>query len=154
MEYTGIDVSKKLLDYAATKSPTHFKFVENRSLSIPAPADSLGLVCAFSVFTHLLHHETYIYMEDIFRALKPGGILVFSILEFAAKSHWPIFLATVEAARQKTSAHLNSFIERDAIATWASKLNFTVGVFLEPDHAWGAAGALGQTTAILRKPKN
>ena len=55
----------------------------NRALYIPAPDACADMVCAFSVFTHLLHTETYLYLEDIRRVLRPGGRLVFSFLEFA-----------------------------------------------------------------------
>jgi ubiquinone/menaquinone biosynthesis C-methylase UbiE len=151
LQYTGVDVVQKLLDYAATKSPPHFLFLQNRTLSIPAETASLDLVCAFSLFTHLLHHETYLYMEDIYRILKPGGKLVFSFLEFAAECHWPIFLATVEGARTRVSPHLNSFIERGAIAVWASKLGFTVKDYIDPTQSVSATGPLWQTTAIIQR---
>ena len=39
------------------------------------------MILAFSVFTHLLHEESFIYLEDFKRVLKPGGSVVFSFLE-------------------------------------------------------------------------
>jgi ubiquinone/menaquinone biosynthesis C-methylase UbiE len=151
VDYTGVDIVQRMLDYAATKSPPQFRFLLNRALSVPAKTASLDLVSAFSLFTHLLHHETYIYLQDIHRVLKPGGRLVFSFLEFAAENQWPTFLNTVEATRNSTAPHLNSFIERSAIALWAEKLGFTVEGYIEPTEVVSAAGPLGQTTAILRR---
>ncbi len=80
------------------------------------------MICAFSVFTHLLHHESYLYIEDACRALKPKGKLIFSFLEFADPGHWRVFEDTVEAQRSAVPTHLNSFIERSAISVWASHL--------------------------------
>jgi ubiquinone/menaquinone biosynthesis C-methylase UbiE len=151
VDYTGVDIVKALLDYAAAKSPAHFRFVLNRALAVPAPDASLDFICAFSLFTHLLHHETYIYLQDSHRALKRDGKLVFSFLEFAEKTHWAIFESTAEGARNKTLPHLNSFIERDVIGLWASKLGFASEGFIDAGAAVSPAGALGQTTVILRK---
>lgn len=151
MNYLGIDIVQKLLDYAATKSPSHYRFVRHRALTIPAEVASVDMICAFSLFTHLLHHETYLYMQDMNRVLRPGAKLVFSFLEFAADYHWPVFMNTVEGARTDTNPHLNTFMERSAIAIWAGKLGFVVEGYVEPLHAVGSSGPLGQTTAVLRR---
>ena len=151
LQYTGVDIIQKLLDYAATKCPRHFHFINNQTLSVPANSATIDIVCAFSLFTHLLHHETYIYVEDIHRVLRTDGKLVFSFIEFAAECHWPVFAATVEGARAKTSPHLNSFIERNVIALWASKLGFSIEGYIEATCSIGGMGALGQTTAILKR---
>ncbi len=150
VRYTGVDIVQALLDYAATKSPAHFRFLLHRALSIPAEASSLDLVSAFSLFTHLLHHETYIYLEDMHRVLKPDGLLVFSFLEFAAEKHWPIFMGTADQVRTTNTTQLNSFIERSAIEVWARRLGFVVEGYIEPIQAVSPVGPLGQTTAMLR----
>ena len=153
IDYTGIDVVQALLDYAATKSPPQYRFLLNRTLRIPAADASADMACAFSVFTHLLHAESYIYMEDLKRVLRPGGRLVFSFLEFAEANHWPIFAGTAEAQRASRAPHLNQFIERGAIACWADRLGFALEGFIDaPAAPWGDPGALGQSIATLRRP--
>ena len=132
IEYTGIDIVQPLLDYAKTKSPSEYKFLLHRALNIPAPENRCDFVCAFSVFTHLLHAESYIYMEDIKRTLKSGGKLVFSFLEFHSDSHWGIFEATVEAQRGHSNAHLNTFIERSVIDIWCRKLGYNMEAYIPP----------------------
>lgn len=143
IEYLGTDVVQDLLDYAASKTPPHYRFLRHPELSVPAEDGSIDIACAFSVFTHLLHHESYMYMADIWRALKPEGMLVFSFLEFAASHHWSVFEHTIEQQRASTTPHLNTFIERQSIIVWAEHLGFGSPRFF---------GDLGQTTAILRKP--
>jgi SAM-dependent methyltransferase len=153
LDYLGIDVVQALLDYAASKSPPEYRFVLNRTLSIPAPDGSADMVCAFSVFTHLLHAESYIYMDDIRRALRPGGRLVFSFLEFAMPSNWDVFVATVDGQRNSRQPHLNQFIERNVIAAWADRLGYRVQAFIDATaNPWGEPGSLGQSIAILQLP--
>ena len=134
---------------ARTKSPRHFRFAVNQAISVPADAESVDIACSFSVFTHLLHHESFMYLKDMHRALKHGGKLVFSFLEFAAPQHWVIF---EETANAKELPHLNMFIERNAIQTWAEKLGFEIERFVGCDERVGDEEALGQSAVVLRKP--
>ena len=75
--YLGTDIVQALLDYARTKSPRHYRFELHRALSIPAPDESADMVCAFSLFTHLLHTESFLYLQDARRVLRLGGLMVF-----------------------------------------------------------------------------
>lgn len=102
IDYTGVDIVPDLLEYARSKSNSSFKFLLHRELSLPVEDRSLDMVCAFSVFTHLQHDESFLYLQDARRALKPGGVFVFSFLEFTAKSHWSVFESTVSNRRAKT----------------------------------------------------
>jgi ubiquinone/menaquinone biosynthesis C-methylase UbiE len=153
VDYLGIDIVQDLLDYAASRSPPTYRFVLNRALRIPAPDQSADMVSAFSVFTHLLHAESYIYMEDAVRVLRPGGRLVFSFLEFAEPQHWVVFSGTVDSQRHGPVPHLNQFIERNAIDLWCDKLGLVREAFVSGTEApWGDAAPLWQSLAILRRP--
>jgi SAM-dependent methyltransferase len=154
LNYVGTDIVQALLDYADEKTPEDYRFILHRDLSVPVPNASIDVACAFSVFTHLLHSESYLYLEDIRRALKPGGVVVFSFLEFGDQSepdrdrHWQPFEALVDQQRllgDATRMHLNLLIERNAIAAWARHLDYEL---LEINAHTG----LGQTVAVLRKP--
>lgn len=152
LEYLGTDVVQDLLDYAETKTPSHYRYVLHRELSVPAETASIDIACAFSVFTHLLHHETFIYMDDIRRVLRPGGKLVFSFLEFHTVSHWTVFEQTVAAQRASNTPHLNTFIERNAIQVLAERIGLRVERFIEGAEKVGGGEALGQSTVIISKP--
>jgi ubiquinone/menaquinone biosynthesis C-methylase UbiE len=153
VDYLGIDIVQSLLDYAKTRSPAHFRFLLNHTLHIPAPDASVDMVGAFSVFTHLLHAETFLYIEDIRRVLRPGGRLVFSFLEFADPEHWSDFAGNVEAQRSGGKQQLNQFIERNAIKLWCDKLGYALEGFVGGAEApWGDAPALWQSVAIFRRP--
>jgi ubiquinone/menaquinone biosynthesis C-methylase UbiE len=151
IDYYGIDIDQRLLDFARSKAPAHFRFALNRALTLPAPNASADMVCAFSVFTHLRQAETYLYLEDIRRVLNTGGKLIFSFLEFAQPLHWEIFEETVMQERHRSLTHLNEFIERSAIQLWCEKLGYQVEAFIAGDTApWGEAGPHGQSLVILR----
>lgn len=96
IDYCGIDILKTFLRYAKKKSPPGYRFILNRSFSIPLPDASFDMAAAFSVFTHLMHHESYTYLEEIHRVVRPGGIVVFSFLEFSEPTHWTVFQDTVK----------------------------------------------------------
>jgi SAM-dependent methyltransferase len=153
--FLGTDVVQSLLDYAASRTPDHYRFMLHRSLSVPAEDASIDIADAFSVFTHLLHHETYLYLEDILRVLKPGGKLIFSFLEFCSDDHWEYaFVPTVDAQRTGKPGHLNMFIERNVIKIWAQKLGYEFERFIDGGESNGDGGPLGQAVAILRRPLN
>lgn len=151
ISYMGTDVVQALLDYAKTKTPKHFKYICHRSLSVPAENSTFDIACAFSVFTHLLHHESFVYMQDIRRTLKPDGKLVFSFLEFGSKGQWGVFEDTINLQRNRTTPHLNTFIERNAIEVWAMHAGFKVEKFIDGYEPIGNNPVLGQSIAILRR---
>lgn len=149
--YLGTDIVQSLLDYAATKTPKHFKFVLHRELSIPAKGSTFDLAYAFSVFTHLLQPEIYLYLRDVARVLKAGGTFVFSFLELSEPGHWHVFQSTVDTLAAKLPSHLNMFTERSQLSAWADHAGFKVIEFIDGgDTRWNGE-ALGQSVAILRK---
>lgn len=136
LRYLGIDVVPELLEYAAKVSPRSYRFEVAPGLSIPAPDASADMICFFSVFTHLKHEESYRYLRDARRALKPGGRIVFSFLESA--KNWNVFIEMVEAA---TVPHHNQLIERSMIEAWARGLGLKSMGYDWPE--------LGQSVAVL-----
>ncbi|MGC4106893.1 MAG: hypothetical protein QM753_11150 [Thermomicrobiales bacterium] len=109
------------------------------------------MMSAFSVFTHLLPEETYLYLQDAHRALRPGGLVIMSFLEFACPGHWEVFQATVEGLKTNTRLPLNTFLSREAITTFSSRLGYACRFVAATEAPWQAAGPLGQSVAILRK---
>ena len=94
-------------------------------IGIPFPDNSADFACLFSVFTHLLHEESFFYLLEAQRTIKPGGRIVFSFLEF--EHNWKIFEDTYGTIRRGGSnVHLNTFIGRDAIQAWASHLGMDI----------------------------
>ena len=146
LEYLGIDVIQEFLDYAAARSPPHFRFILNQELCIPAPTNSVDFVAAFSVFTHLLHEETYLYLQDARRVLRAGRPIVLSFLE--SMHGWQIFEEMLNHRRASNKGHLNMFTERSQIEAWAKHLGMELTAF-----DFGSLhDAGGQSIAVLTKP--
>ncbi|MCJ2108916.1 class I SAM-dependent methyltransferase [Methylobacterium sp. E-041] len=152
ISYLGLDVVQQLLNYAKTKTPKHYEYLLNRKLSIPSSNESVDWFAAFSVFTHLLHSESFIYLHDMYSCLIPGGKVVASFLEFEHMLHWHVFEATVNQQRNSTTPHLNQFIERNQFRVWASNIGFSGVEFIDGNAApWSSGHALGQSIVIFTK---
>jgi len=149
--YKGADIQADAVAFMNKHCPG-FPAIVWTELSIDAPAASRDMVYAWSVFTHLMHEETFIYMEDIFRALKPGGMLVFSFLEFETPTHWAVFEHVIASRRAKAQKPADIFLHRDQITDWGRRIGFQ-----PPDYVSGldagatSTGFFGQSVAALRK---
>jgi SAM-dependent methyltransferase len=118
IRYIGCDVVQSLLSYALDLCHRpDWSFMLTNGRTIPCPDGSADFICFFSVFTHLLHEDSYRYLREARRCLKAGGLVVISFLEFRIPNHWPTFIASVEESRP--GQHLNQFLEREAILAWA-----------------------------------
>jgi SAM-dependent methyltransferase len=163
--YLGTDVVPDLVEFAReTCRRRDWRFEVVDSLRIPAPDQSADMVCFFSVLTHLLHEQSYLYLEEAKRVLKPNGRIVFSFLEFRMPFHWSVFASTVDNARGRNEHPLNVFIERDAIHAWAGHLGLAVidvrdgdepfvplsgPVTLDDGQVLSERGNLGQSICVL-----
>jgi SAM-dependent methyltransferase len=165
IRYLGCDIVPELLDYARDlcKRPD-WNFVITDGIRIPVQDKSADFTVFFSVFTHLLHEDTFRYFRESSRALKPGGLMVLSFLEFKVPNHWHQFIDIVE--HSKDGRHLNQFIDRDGIQTWADHSGFEV-VSIRSGDAFhipipeeiqfdngdkqGSFGTLGQSVAVLKR---
>ena len=127
--YLGTDVVPDLLDHARSVTRRgDWRFEEVRQLQIPAGEAEADMVCFFSVMTHLLHEESYRYLEEARRVLRPGGKVVFSFLDFSVQDHWRVFEGNVAAVG--SGSVLNQFIDPAAIPVWAHHLGLEVsGVY-------------------------
>lgn len=163
--YIGLDVVPELFEYAAqiTGRPD-WRFYQAPGLMIPEPDNSADFICFFSVFTHLQHEETYLYLQEAKRVVVPGGKIIFSFLEFAIPSHWTIFEGSL--ADTRPDKVLNQFMSRDAITAWCRHLNLMISDLQDGDKphidllhpvAWDngqqmiGKGNMGQSVCVLIK---
>ncbi len=166
LEYTGIDVVQSLLDHASEicGNPA-WRFVKSTDFKLPLENESVDMAVAFSLFTHLLHEETYAYLAEMRRVLKPGGRLVFSFLDFSVPEHWSVFASNL--AHMDNRVHLNQFISTSMIEAWAEHLRLNVEAIHPGDtpyidlpepvtsddgERFSGKVSLGQSLCVLSKP--
>jgi SAM-dependent methyltransferase len=151
--YLGTDLVADLLDHARTiTGRPDWRFEAIDHIGIPERDGCADMVCFFSVLTHLLHEQSYWYLQEAKRVLKPGGRIVFSFLEFSEPQHWEIFLATLGDARAGGSSPLNVFLDRSAIGIWADHLGLRVDDLRGASEAIVPEGALGQSVCVMSVP--
>ncbi|MDB5374561.1 MAG: Ubiquinone/menaquinone biosynthesis C-methylase UbiE [Belnapia sp.] len=168
LSYLGLDVVPELLDYNRRKAARpDFKLELIAGNSIPAPDASADFVTYFSVFTHLLHEESYAYLEQTHRVLKPGGRVIFSFFEFAVEGLWGVFEGNVDWVRKRSFlGHINVFMHAADLRIWARRLGFKVIAFKRGDlpaikvteatateKVQVGLHMLGQSFCVLEKPR-
>jgi SAM-dependent methyltransferase len=149
--YKGADIMPPLVEYLRSKCPG-YEAIVHRDLTIAAPDSSIDMVFHWSVFTHLYPEECYLYMQDSYRALKPGGTLVFSFLELEDIKHHGVFRNRIDSFRRLGwSNTLDTFLHRDWIAFWARDIGFVDVSFTD-----GTDGTrhpeFWQALAVMAKP--
>ncbi len=168
LKYTGIDVVQELLDYAQEIcARPDWAFIKTQGFVIPLPNNSIDIITAFSVFTHLLHEESYAYLAECRRVLKPGGKIIFTFLDFSIPEHWTVFASNLTQINDRV--HLNQFIDPKAIPVWSQHLQLDIeGVYAgnqphiqlletveaENGEIFTDKVALGQSICVLQKPVN
>ena len=149
--YTGADIVDGLIAELRRKCPGYDAHV-HREPTLIADDASLDLVFHWSVFTHISPEECFLYLEDTFRALKPGGKLVFSFLEFEDPLHWSIFDNRLGRLRRKRRLPLlDTYLHRDWIRLWAEKIGFSAPEFTD-GQAKSEHPPMWQTIAAVMKP--
>lgn len=125
-KYLGIDVVPGLVEYARKLVPrSDWRFEVAEGLKILEADGQADMVCFFSVLTHLLHEESFVYLREAKRVLKPGGKIVFSFLDFRVASHWGSFesnLSDIGIGAQP----MNVFVCPDMLREWAKRLELEI----------------------------
>lgn len=123
--YTGTDIIPGFIEELKAKCPGFEGHVHTKP-TIRAENQSLDMLYHWSVFTHIPPEECFLYMEDSYRALKPGGKMVFSFLEFANPEHWPNFMLRVRRIEKDEPLNLlDTFLHCDWITAWAEEIGFS-----------------------------
>lgn len=141
----GTDVVPAVLKYAAEICHRpDWRFVRVTEISIPERDNQADVVVFYSVMTHLLHEDSYRYLCEARRVLKPGGRVVFSFLDFEAPDSWQFFEHMVKKRASGVLKQHDQFVGRDAIAAWARNAGLEMVRIIRA----------GEAVANLRDPVN
>jgi SAM-dependent methyltransferase len=105
--YIGIDISQTMLDEAQKRveeiipgPPCQVSWIHQTTPVFELDANSVDMVCAFSVINHMEHEDAYLYLKEALRVVRPGGRFVFSCLPINTKRAREVFLKSTEADLQ------------------------------------------------------
>ena len=168
-KYLGIDVVPGLVAYARTIVPrADWRFEVADGLKIPEADGRADMVCFFSVLTHLLHEESFVYLREARRVLKPGGKIVFTFLDFQVAGHWDSFDANLRDIGVGAQP-MNVFVCPDMLREWAKRLDLQVEAIHNGDERYLPLSApitfengrvatdrthVGQSVCVLRIPSS
>lgn len=164
--YIGVDISQSMLDKAQTRirwsipKPCRVSWIKQTAAAFPFEDRSVDMICAFSVFTHIEHEDTYRYLKDALRVIRPGGRFIFSCLPLSLPAAEAVFLESarddLESRWRKVRNVTTSMELMEAIARLAgwTRLRWYAGnerTIRLPDT--GEPTALGQSTCVLEAPR-
>jgi ubiquinone/menaquinone biosynthesis C-methylase UbiE len=97
--YIGIDISQEMLRRLderlktdASSETCRVSLVHQTSDVFRLGDSTVDVLCAFSVFTHMEHEDTYRYLRSARRIVRPGGRIVFSCLSMDTPLARSVFL--------------------------------------------------------------
>jgi SAM-dependent methyltransferase len=98
-----------------------------------------------------MREQSFCYLREARRVLRPGGRIVFSFLEFKVPDQWSMFESLPKRAYERHP--LVMFFGRDAIEAWARRDSASAYV-RRRNFRRGLAklGPMGQSVCVLRKP--
>jgi len=96
--YLGIDISETMLVHARQRvgqldvGDCVVEFALQKGTTFALDDASVDVIAAFSVFTHMEHEDTYLYLRDARRVVREGGRFVASLLALDVGGHHEVFL--------------------------------------------------------------
>jgi len=166
----GCDLNRRHTDWVATYLPPQIKVFQNHSIpTLPLPDESLDVITAYSVFTHIEAFETAWLME-MRRVLRPGGVLWATIHSERTwqvmEPGWPLYDAMVHFPDFAPYQESRTSLPKDRLVFRADgSRSYSSNVFYTMDYihrTWGRLFEIAevhhrlpdyQDVLILRKPQ-
>lgn len=144
LELFGCDINRRHIDWMAENMPKDIIGFQNSSIpSLPLPDESIDLVTAFSVFTHIESFDTSWLME-LRRILRKGGIAWISIhservwRELAPD--WPLYRGLREHADFQADRSSSLLPRERCVYRWRTDRSYTSNIFYSTayiEKQWG-----------------
>jgi len=148
--YLGIDIIPEILQDAIeiAKDDKRFSFEIGSDCKIPMEDGVADVVVAYSVITHLLDEETFEYLQDARRVLKPGGVAIFSFLDFMYDRHVENFF---RHAAQHRHGHgdMLKYTTKEVLRLFGEKAGFSNVQFVDGVDALPTSG---KTSPLMSEP--
>ncbi|GAC1331257.1 MAG: hypothetical protein NVSMB26_09420 [Beijerinckiaceae bacterium] len=137
--YLGLDVVPEILEEARAFGigDDRFSFEIAENCLIPKADETVDIVAAFSVITHLLDEEVYDYFRETKRVLRRGGVGIFSFLDFFNDVHQAAFFGHALHHRNGHGDILK-FTTRDILRLFGQTAGFGAVEFMDGLPSTGA----------------
>ena len=90
------DEAQKRVEETIQDPPCQVSWIHQATPVFELDADSVDMICAFSVINHMEHEDAYLYLKEALRVVRPGGRFVFSCLPIDTKRAREVFLKSAE----------------------------------------------------------
>jgi len=127
----GVDVSPKMIELARSRtehlSNVSLAAVEGPSLQIFSDNYFDRIYC-WAVFFHLDKEDLFIYIQEIYRTLKPGGLAYYDTWNLLDELGWKRWLLELERYRDfgKRPRHRNQWSTPQEMRRYSEKAGLTV----------------------------
>ncbi|MBN6740044.1 class I SAM-dependent methyltransferase [Acidithiobacillus sp. MC6.1] len=140
----GCDINRLHVDWVSRYLPGSIQVFQNSSLpTLPLADESLDLVTAFSVFTHVESFDTTWLME-LRRILRPGGIAWLTVHSDRTwqdlAPDWPLYQALHKHPEFKALRSQTKLTQDRTIMRWHKESSYSANVFYRESYlrqVWG-----------------
>lgn len=88
VDYWGVDISGNLINLAQFKYPgQNFQKISSQS-SLPSPDNYFNKIVSIAVFHHFPEEHAQKMAKELYRIIKPGGIVVITVWNLWQKRFW------------------------------------------------------------------
>ena len=145
MQVLGCDINRRHVEWVARYMPENIRVFQNTSVPhLPLEDNSVDVITAYSVFTHIEAFETAWLME-LRRILKPGGTIWATVHTENTwrkmKAGWPLYDALLNHPGFQSSYVPGQDFEGDkAIFRWRADMSYSSNIFYTTDYlkrSWG-----------------
>jgi SAM-dependent methyltransferase len=163
--YIGVEISRTILDRAEKvvreafpDPPCQVTWLHNANTTFPLDDGSVDVVCAFSVFTHMEHEDSYRYLVDALRVVRPGRKLVFSCLPLELALARQVFIDSAALPLTERWGRVrNVTTSRDLMDALSSMAGWKINAWYGGDYVFSAPEAsertaLEQAVCVLERP--
>jgi len=140
--WTGVDISGQMIQHAQERMAglenIDFHQLHRSSLDMIADA-SIDKAYSLAVLCHMDKEDLYLYLEELYRVLAPGGIIYVDTWNLAHPTGWNRwqyevrFWQRTDQAQRKDIAR-NQFCSPDELALYAEKAGFELLANFDDSH--------------------
>lgn len=163
--YLGVDICQEFLRRAQQQfratvpvPECQVRWIHQTTSEFSIPDLSVDMICAFSVFTHIEHEDSFRYLRTAHRIVRPGGRFIFSCLPLDQELSRRVLTAEANEDLTTRWRRVRNVTTSKELMTWLARMAGWIPLgWYDGDQAIiagrdGTKHAFGQSCCILAKP--